>query len=209
MKLIFTKLIIQFFLFCLILVGIILTLPYLGVWLVRRDNLAESDAIVILMGSIVDRTIEAYDVYTSGYSNRIIIVEPYLPVKEKAIEQNFLILDNATITKNALVSKGIPYNNIVIIPSNANSTEDEAIAVREYIESNHKINSIILISSPTHLKRAGLIFSKQFTKIDRKISIIHCPSKYTIYEPKNWYKKAESRNAVLTEYLKLFLLIFN
>lgn len=100
---------------------------------------------------------------------------------------------------NALVSKGIPKENIVIIPSNANSTKDEAIAIRKYVESNLEINSIILISSPTDLRRAGIIFLWSKQKLIVIFQSFIAPANILIMSPKYGIKKTESRNAVLVE----------
>ncbi len=45
-----------------------------GFWLVKKDRPEKADAIVILMGNIVDRVLEARDLYAQGYSKNILIV---------------------------------------------------------------------------------------------------------------------------------------
>ena len=45
-----------------------------GNYLVKTDHLQSSDAIVILMGSTVDRVLEANDVYKAGMAEKILII---------------------------------------------------------------------------------------------------------------------------------------
>ena len=53
-----------------ILLGLFVV-PNLGQWLVVNDEVKESDIIVVLMGSVYDRILEAVDLYDEGYSDRI------------------------------------------------------------------------------------------------------------------------------------------
>ena len=55
-----------------------ISLPHLGTYLVAEGDLAEADAMVILMGSLPARTLEGADVYRNGFVRDVIIVEAYV-----------------------------------------------------------------------------------------------------------------------------------
>jgi len=89
------------------------------------------------------------------------------------------------------------------LSSAVNSTRGEAIAVREYLETQDHIRSIILVSSPPHMRRARLIFRKELRKLDREVELIMRPSYYSDFQPSGWYRHRESARDVVLEHLKL------
>ncbi|MBU4350680.1 YdcF family protein, partial [bacterium] len=60
----------------------IFIVPNLGQWLVVMDELQESDMIVVLMGSVYDRILEAADLYDEGYSDRIVLINSFITAKD-------------------------------------------------------------------------------------------------------------------------------
>jgi uncharacterized SAM-binding protein YcdF (DUF218 family) len=79
-------------------------------------------------------------------------------------------------------------------------TLDEAQAVREEVE-NRELGSIIIITSPTHSRRAWRTFTKVFE--DTNVSILSLPTKYSGFSPEDWWKKRKYLKDVLLEYEKL------
>ena len=80
------------------------------------------------------------------------------------------------------------------------STFEEAQKIREYAKKAG-VKSMILITSPTHSKRAWLTFEKVF-KGDG-VSIMMRPSPYSRFRPEDWWKKRRYVRAVIIEYQKL------
>ena len=52
-------------------------MPNLGQWLVAEDDLQASDMIVVLMGSLPDRILQAVDIYNERYSEKLVFVNSY------------------------------------------------------------------------------------------------------------------------------------
>ena len=180
-------------------------IPNLGKWLVIKDELQESDIIVVLTGSVTDRIMQAVDIYNERYSNKIVFVNSYNKVDydifvEKGID---MPPGNAQLSKMAAIDLGVPDENIIILAGNAQSTFDEALIIKEYIRNNNEIESIILVTSKYHSGRAKKIFEKVLNSLDRKINIYSSPSKYDPFNASQWWKNKEDINFVLLEYLKL------
>ncbi len=53
---------------------LIILLPRAGTYILAEDDLAESDIIVILMGSIFDRVLQGADIFLEGLGEEIVMV---------------------------------------------------------------------------------------------------------------------------------------
>lgn len=176
--------------------------PRLGHLLVAEDQL-KSGVVVILMGSIPDRVLEAVDVYQDDFAEKIVFVRSYMSGYDKLVERGVTIPGNADISKLAVVELGVPEDIIVLLDGNAQSTKDEAIHVREYLRENTDINTIVLVTSKYHSARSKRTFVKVLKKLDREIEVLSRPSKYDDFNPDRWWKKREDAKRVVLEYLKL------
>jgi uncharacterized SAM-binding protein YcdF (DUF218 family) len=198
-KIIITLVIIIFFLFLFLW----FLLPRLGQWLVVSDPLMDSDIIVVLMGSTYDRILQAADLHHEGYVDKIIIVESYVEARELAEKRGVQIYGNALISKMTAMDLGIPEKDIITIEGSARSTQDEARAIRNYLEEDQSINRIILVTSKSHSARSKKIFQKVFQTLDREILTSVVPSSYDSFSADNWWMERESFKQVVLEYLKL------
>jgi len=175
----------------------------LGQWLVVMDELQESDMIVVLMGSVYDRILEAADLYNEGYSDKIVLINSYIIAKDTIINRGIKVYGNTLLSKMAAIDLGIPEEDVLIIEGNSRSTQDEALTIREYIRNNREIESIMLVTSKYHSSRAKKIFKKALSILDREIDIYSSPSKYDPPNTNQWWKDREDIKWVVLEYLKL------
>ena len=174
-----------------------------GLWLVKKDELKHSDAIVILMGSMEDRILEAWDLYKQEMTQRIIIVDESMSAYKVLDKLGIDIISNSEQVRDALITLGIPADNIVILSGNATSTQMEAIRIRTYLTDNPDIDSLILVSSAPHTRRASMIFKYAFKQTENPIHIFCSPSSYTNFNAEKWWRDKEGCEAVLMEYLKM------
>lgn len=174
-----------------------------GVWLVKKDKLEKADAIVILMGSIADRILEAKDLYTQGYSKKILVVNSYISSGKELEPYGIHVPNNSELSKKALVQLGIPDSLIHILPASAISTQEEAYKIAEYVSSNPKRRSILLVTSNSHSLRATMIFEDTFNDQGIEAKIITAPSKYTEYNAQQWWSDRQSAKQVFFEYAKI------
>jgi len=181
----------------------IFIVPNLGQWLVVMDELQESDMIVVLMGSVYDRILEAADLYDEGYSDRIVLINSYITAKDIIINRGIKVYGNTLLSKMAAIDLGIPEEDVLILEGNSRSTQDEALTIREYIRNNREIESIILVTSKYHSGRAKKIFKKALSVLDREIDIYCSPSKYDPSNVNQWWRNREDFQWVVFEYLKL------
>jgi len=174
-----------------------------GSWLVKKDKPMHADAIVILMGSVADRVLQAADLYLEGLAEKVIIVEANMDAYNSIRARGVNFLNRTEQARNAAVDLGIPADSIIILPGAANSTIQEAIIIRNYIESNPGIDTVLLVTSAPHSRRAFMIFDTAFRKAGMTLFVASIPSTYTIYNPDNWWMRKEDIQTVIFEYLKL------
>ena len=179
-------------------------MPNLGQWLVALDDLQESDMIVVLMGSVPDRILQAVDIYNARYSDKIVLVNSYRVDYDIFVERGVEIPPgDAQLSKMAAIDLGIPEEDILILEGNSRSAQDEALTIREYIRNNREIESIILVTSKFHSGRSKKIFRKALSGLDREINIYSSPSKYDPSNVNQWWRDREDIKRVVLEYLKL------
>jgi uncharacterized SAM-binding protein YcdF (DUF218 family) len=171
--------------------------------LVKRDLIEHGNAIVLLMGSFADRVLEAVDLYQTGVANNLIIVEGqidgYVELKARGAD----ITSSARQVGNAAVLMGLPADKVIILPGAATSTQDEAMTIREHLSDKHEVDTLLLVSSSPHMRRASMIFMDAFRKSHKDICVICCPSSYTEFNAKKWWRDKDDIETVLIGYMQI------
>jgi uncharacterized SAM-binding protein YcdF (DUF218 family) len=173
----------------------------LGEYLIVEHEPKKADLIVCLGASGVVNFLGAIDAYKKGlapYIFRVREVEPdgldYLKRRIETYPTNF---DLFTI---AVRGFEIPEEVILSADERVGSTIEEARLVHRFA-LERKFNSIILVTSLTHSRRAYLTFKKVFK--DDAVTIISLPSHYQLFDPKDWWKKRRYTKELIIEYQKL------
>ena len=98
----------------------------------------------------------------------------------------------------------VPAESIRIIPGVVSSTQGEAVAVRNYLQTRTDIDAIILVSSPYHMRRATMLFRRELNNLDHEVEVIPRPSSYSNFNTsKRWFRNRETAISVMLEYLKI------
>lgn len=180
-----------------------LSLPSLGNFLVAQDDPQPSDIIVVLMGSGPDRMLGAVDLYEAGYADEIVIVRNMVRGYDQAASQGVKIPHDTDIAREVAVQLGVPVEKVTILPCDALSTQDEAIQVREYLKSEKELDSLIIVTSKSHSRRAKKIFVKAMDSLEREVRVISCPTRYDDFNAERWWQNREDLKRGVQEYLKL------
>ena len=174
-----------------------------GTWLVKEDQPGQADAMVLLMGSIPDRVLQTADLYGQKVAGKVVVVEESMGAYRVLEERGARIISNSTQARNALVVLGIPEDSIVILPGDATSTQMEAEIIRDYLSINPAIETVLLVSSPAHTRRASMIFKAAFKSLEHPVSVCSSPSSYTTFYAEKWWRTKEDIQKVVLEYLKM------
>lgn len=173
-----------------------------GVWLVKEDMPQRADVMVMLMGSIPDRVLQTADLYNSQVAGRVWIVEPDRKTTWILEERGVFLPSNSSQVHDALVILGIPSDSILIIDGDATSTQGEAEFVRDQLLTHRGCDTLLLVSSSSHTRRAYKIFEAALKPLEEPISLYCCPSSYTTFTPRGWWKSKDDIQDVLMEYMK-------
>lgn len=174
-----------------------------GHYLVKYDPLQPADALLILTGSKGDRALHTADLFHKQYAPLILIVNNHEPGKEYLAGRGVYLPNDAEITHDLLLQLHVPDSLIILLPGAAQSTMDEADAVAVWMMHNPHIQSLIIVSSAAHTRRAAKIFDNRFRKHQCSATLLMAPSPYTGFRALGWYTHRESAKDVFQEYVKL------
>lgn len=174
-----------------------------GNWLVRTDVPQKADAILILMGSRGDRALEAAALWEKHFADTLIFVEDYENGREFLTQRGIVLPNDAYMTSSILNQLGVPESCILTLPGEAKSTLDEADALKKYLVNKPSVDTLILVTSKSHSRRAIEIFDKSLQTLPHKVILISCPSSYDNFQAKTWWKHRETAKQVFLEYLKI------
>ena len=175
-----------------------------GTWLVKESVPSHADALVLLMGNFTDRVLKTADLYGSGLANRVIIAEESMGGYKGLTDRGVKIISHTSQAVSSLVALGVPADSITILPGDARSTLDEAVIVRDYIGTNPGLDTLILVSSPYHLRRSSVIFGKAFKEAGLTVFTGTSGSgTYTGFDADRWWRSKEDIQHVLTEVIKI------
>ena len=174
-----------------------------GKWLTREDVPSDADAIVLLMGSFPERVLQAADLYHQGVARKMIIVYESMGPYKLLEARGASVIRTTEQARNAAIAMGIPDSCITMLPGDARSTLDEALAVREYMNDKPGLDTILLVSSPSHMRRAFIIFREVLKDTGNKIYIGTSPSEYSSFNSYKWWRQREDIQVVLTEWVKI------
>ena len=173
----------------------------LGKYLIVQQPLAKSDLIVCLAGGDVERGVASADLFARGLAPRVFIAREPIPdgletLKQKGIDYPESI-DLVTMIFRGL---GVPESAVIRSDQPVESTFEEAKRVAALIKDK-EYRSLILVTSPTHSRRAWLIFRKAIPDGDFRITVM--PTPYSKFRAEDWWKTRRYVRDVIMEYQKL------
>lgn len=171
----------------------------LGRALVAEDPLREADAIVVLMGSVPDRVVHGVDLYREDYSDNLVMVrtreyDDYEIMETLGLE----IPDAVDINKDIALQLDVPQEDIVVLDYGSDSTFDEAVAVKQYVEAQGK-ETVIVVTSRYHSARSKKTFQRV---LGDNFEVLSSPSPYDPFDPEGWWKHRSQARSVIFEYQK-------
>ncbi len=154
----------------------------------------KADAIVVFGGGVgetgspgkstIERARYASELYHEGYADKIIFSSGYTYIYNDA--ENMKIL---------AFSMGVPLGDI-ILEQGANSTYENVLLSKKILDG-HNWDSILLVSSPYHMRRAQLVFNKW----DRERKVIFSPVEKSEFYDRQRGVTIEQIRAIMHEYL--------
>jgi uncharacterized SAM-binding protein YcdF (DUF218 family) len=158
-----------------------------GGFLVVSESPQESDLIVVLAGDFWGgRVLTGAELGAQGYAKRVLI--------SGTSYQNTYECDLAV---RFAVSKGYSPDLFLTARHRARSTIEEALALGPELR-RLGAKRILLVTSDYHSRRAALVFGALLSDLE-----FRAVASRERFDPSSWWKTAEGRRLLLSEYLKI------
>ncbi len=163
-----------------------------GRFLVVSDRLQQVDAVVVLSGGGIDRVDEAVKLIQDGYAGYLILTDTDAVAESGRRMTDYLFSEAA--------NRGLAVPQIDITEHAANSTRDEARAVRQLMEERGWM-SCIVVTDPFHSRRTKIIFTDAFRGPGWSTQVWSVQGHW--YRPGRWFLRTDGWVTTMQEYAKL------
>ncbi len=156
-------------------------------WIVE-DPLDRADVLIVLGDDnfYADRATRAAELYREGKA-------PVVVASGRRLRPNAGI---AELMEHDLIERGVPKDKIVRFTQDADSTEEEAEALKKLVKER-KWRSAIVVTSNYHTRRTRYIFHKVFPQgMELRVASAHDGD----FDPQHWWEKRKSIKALTHEF---------
>jgi uncharacterized SAM-binding protein YcdF (DUF218 family) len=178
-----------------------------GEFLIFKQKPEKSDLIVVLRGGTnFERLLTAFELYKSGYGDRIYISKSLGDDAPSAFSKfGIHIPSGREVIRYVLRELSVPSEDIILDQQSAGGgTRGEGIRVRT-VASELNVRRIIVVTSWYHTRRTRLIYSEVFSGTDIRTIVVAAKKEYSKSSPSNWWKYRHQVVCVLQEFPKLCL----
>lgn len=171
-------------------------------FLIVHEPIEKSDAIVILSGSATfrERAQHAGELFNAGRANRIVLTNDNLKSGWSPVSQRNPYYHE--LAKEELRRAGVPDANIQIMMVPIVGTHDEALKLKDYCEQQ-SLNSILVVTSAYHSRRALWTFRKVFNDTQKRVGIDPAVAGIETPPTSTWWLHRFGWALVPQEYVKI------
>lgn len=162
------------------------TLGAIGWYLAPQDELKKADAIVAISGDNGARFSEAGHLYLDGYAEKLIFSGAAFDVTSQS---NAAIFQQKASRNEGIIPKDI------LLDETSTTTRENALNVAKIVRSN-KFESIILVTSPYHQRRASIEFREA---LGPEVEIINYSAKDENWRRSKWWMNPRGWYLTVTE----------
>ena len=169
--------------------------PALATFLVYESPLEKADLIHVFSGGEFERSTHAAELFHQGWAGEVLVTGGYSPQTAMALG---LKMYAAEIGARSLARTGVP-SEAISIEREGESTYEELVFLRALAE-RRALRSIILVSSPYHMRR--IYYTSRHVFQDMPVRLIYSPAESDWFNARRWWGDEKSFLAVHNEYLK-------
>jgi uncharacterized SAM-binding protein YcdF (DUF218 family) len=172
-----------------------------GRFLASEQPLQRADAIFVFAGTVVERPLEAADLYRGGYAPIIVVTRATAEQGTFQLERRGVRIPTAhDLTKEVLLQVGVPAAALMTPTFVHDNTGEEARTLRE-LALQHRWHRVILVSSKYHLRRLAVAARRQLRGTN--VEVIARGSRYDPATPDRWWTRRRDVRSVAAEVPKL------
>ena len=156
-------------------------------WIVDEPA-ARADAIIVLSDDnfYADRATHAAQLFRQG-------IAPVVVASGRRLRPNAGISE---LMEHDLIERGVPKEQILRFPHDADNTREEAVAVTR-LAAERGWKSMVIVTSNFHARRARYIYAK----VAPGMAISVAGAKDGDFDPERWWEKRKSTKQFLSELL--------
>lgn len=176
-------------------------LHYGGRFLQHDDPLQKADAILMLAGARVERCLEAYELYKSGYAPVIVLSPGRMEQAERLLrDRGVRMLLEVDLQRDLLRQLGVPAEGTLTLPVSVDNTAQEAEALHDLARARGW-RRVIVVTSKYHTRRSRFGFRREFAGSGTEIIVRS--SRFDPSDPAHWWRSRPDVRFVLEEWGKL------
>lgn len=170
--------------------------------LITDAPLGNADAIVVLGGSANyrERSREAAKLMLEGRAPRVLITNDNMTGPWSSADQRNLFFYERSL--KVITNAGVPANSVEVLMQPVSSTQEEAELIRQYAVE-HRLNSVLIVTSAYHSRRALWTFSRAFRDTGIRVGLINVKPGDQSPRPATWWLSIRGWRLVPTEYVKM------
>jgi uncharacterized SAM-binding protein YcdF (DUF218 family) len=171
-------------------------------FLIVRAEPSRAELVVVLSGASVydERVRHGIDVLREGRAPSIALTNDGLRGRwSRRRQANLTSTERA---RDAVLDAGIPGQRLITLPQRVNSTYDEAVAVRGFVEKAG-VRKVLVVTSPYHSRRALWVFRRVLEPAGVEVGIESPLPGEQSPLPGTWWLSRTGWHSVALEYVKL------
>jgi uncharacterized SAM-binding protein YcdF (DUF218 family) len=164
-------------------------------WLDVSEPPRKVEYLIVLNGRPETRAFAAAALIKGGWARSVILstTVPMGGVKQGRVSWHELDLC-------ILRHEGISEKDVIVVPGNAETTFDEAVAVARYLESVPECRCMVLTDGP-HTRRTRWVLAEVLGSKMRQCTMVSAPMDE--FQADNWWRSETGFLFIVSEYLKL------
>ena len=185
----------------LLLVTAVFTFRGIGRFLALEDPLQKADALFVFSGTLVERPLEAADLYREGYAPRIVVTRATVEQATFQLEKRGVRVPTPfDLSKEMLLRLDVPASVLVTPSFVHDNTGEEARTLRE-LATAHGWRRVILVSSKYHMRRVTLAARRALRGTG--VEVVARGSRYDQAVPERWWTRRGDIRWIVSEVPKL------
>jgi uncharacterized SAM-binding protein YcdF (DUF218 family) len=153
------------------------------------------DYVLVLGGGNDSRPFMAAALVKARLAREVLIPK----IKRSLAVEDGIVPPEEVIVRRVLMQRGVPESAILYLGEGCSSTEEEARALKEFLETRPNC-SVAIVTSTYHTRRARSLFRKVLREQAAQLSFVGTPTDG--FDAHNWWHFENGFACYMTEYFK-------
>lgn len=172
-----------------------------GRLLVVANPVTSADVIVIAVDATKVGVLDAADLFHHGVAPQVAVFATFPDeVENEFIKRGAPYFDVGAWSVRQLKALGVTH--VLIIPQEVHGTEDAGNVLSGWLEQ-HRFRIVVLVTSSDHSRRVSRVLHRALK--GQSVTLIVRPSRYSKFDPENWWQTRENLKTGIIELQKLII----